>query len=65
MDQETPRRGRGRPPESGAMSGAERQAALRDRKGARTLEIGRDLLRAKQAGDWSAVERLAQEVMRL
>jgi hypothetical protein len=64
MGDEVLKHGRGRPPKPGALSGAERQAAHRDRKGGRTMEIGLALLKAKDAGDWSVIERLAREIMR-
>lgn len=59
------KRGRGRPPEPGALSMAERQERCRAKRAAKLERIALGLMRAKKAGDWSAVEALALELLRI
>lgn len=55
----------GRPPKDYVLTDAERQARRREKVEADKAHLALALFKAKDAGDWSAVEAIARSLLRL
>jgi hypothetical protein len=55
----------GRPPKDNALTDAERQARRREKVEAGKAQLALALFKAKDAGDWGAVEAIARSLLRL
>lgn len=65
MSRKMPDQGKGRPTKPDALSGAERQQPHRERKEARLGRIALNLMQARRANDWAAVDEMARELLKL
>ena len=55
----------GRPPKAYVLSDAERQARRREKRETDKAQLALALFKAKDAGDWGAVEAIARSLLRL